>query len=76
MITQTLAALTSLSTRIAVAVAAVSLSALQLAGLADIASPDTRTVMLERVVIEGHRDLQQPVNVAQNLTDRCATPNC
>ena len=66
MITQTLAAMTSLSTRIAIAAAAVALSTLELAGLADLASADTPTVMLDRVEIVAQRDAQPTFNVAHN----------
>ncbi|MEN9544245.1 MAG: hypothetical protein RLZZ598_1078 [Pseudomonadota bacterium] len=75
MITPTLAVLTPLSTRLAIAAAAVSLSAIEMVGIADIAEPDVPVVMLERVVIEGHRELQPPVYVAQlNLADHCMPP--
>ncbi|RZU02949.1 hypothetical protein [Rivibacter subsaxonicus] len=77
MITQTLAAMTSLSTRTAIAAAAVALSTLQVAGLADMASADTPTVMLDRVEIVAHRDAQPSVNLALNsAVKHCATASC
>ncbi len=60
-----LQSLTSPSTRIALAAAAVALTALQAVGLAQLASPNTPTVMLERVTVVGQREVQPAVEVAQ-----------
>jgi len=60
-----LQSLTSPSTRIALAAAAVALTALQGWGLAQLASPSTPTVMLEGVTVVGKREVQPAVEVAQ-----------
>lgn len=60
-----LQSLTSPRTRIALAAAAVALTALQAAGVARLASPSTPTVMLERVTVVGQREVQPAVEVAQ-----------
>lgn len=60
-----LQSLTSPSTRIALAAAAVALTALQVVGVAQLASPSTPTVMLERVTVVGQREVQPAVEVAQ-----------
>jgi hypothetical protein len=67
------AALTSLNTRFAIAVAAVALSALQLAGVANLATADTQMVMLERVEVVGQRAAQPDLSVAQAAQDQSAT---
>ena len=66
MTTQTLAAMTSLNKRAAIAAAAVVLSALQFAGLANLTVADTQLVVLDRVEIVGQRDVQPTISVAQN----------
>ena len=64
--TRNLTALISLNTRLAIAVAAVALGALQLAGVANLATTDTQMVMLERVEVVGQRDAQPDISVAQS----------
>ena len=66
MTTQTLAAMTSLSTRIAIAAAAIMLSALQFVGVGNLAAADSQVVLLDRVEIVGQRDVQPSISVAQN----------
>ena len=70
-----LQSLTSPSTRIALAAAAVALTALQAAGLAQLASPGTPTVMLERVTVVGQREVQTTVDVAQVAAPTRSTAN-
>ena len=71
-----LQSMTSPSTRTLIAVAAVALTALQALGLAQLAAPDTPTVMLDRVQIVGQREALPSVDVAQLAAPACNGAHC
>jgi hypothetical protein len=71
-----LQSMTSPSARTLIAAAAVALTALQALSLGQLASPDTPTVMLERVQVVGQREALPSVDVAQRAAADCDGAHC